>query len=262
MPIAILTDSSVTFPHATFTGQSLVKVVSHADGGRADSASRAAFPAPEDFLNRYNQLGRDYAHILVAVMSAALAPVAAAAAEAVTRYIGRARINLIDSLNTSAGLGLLVELAAAAAQAGQPVGDIEKQLRAAIPHIYTLLSVPQMERLAAEGFISPAQATVGDMLGIFPIFVLEGGRLSPLQKVRTGRHLVESLQEFMEEFAAPRHIALIKGMRSHTRTRPLKQFAAELFPETPFSEHGLPAPLTRLFGDDAMGLVVMDEIHT
>ena len=53
MSIAILTDSSVTFPHATFTGQHLVKVVSHTDG------TRAALPAPEDFLNRFNQLGRD-----------------------------------------------------------------------------------------------------------------------------------------------------------------------------------------------------------
>lgn len=260
MSIAIVTDSSVTFPHTTFTGQHLVKVVSHSEEGRSDSASRAAFPTPEDFLHRFHQLGSDYAHILVAVMSAGLGPVMKTATEAAARYSGHARITVLDSRNTSAGLGALVALAAASAQAGESINNIEQQLRAAIPHIYTLLSVPQLDHLSANGFISPAQAVVGNMLGIFPIFVLEEGKLSPLQKVRTGRHLIESLQEFMEEFEAPRHVALIKGAHNRTRTRPLKQFAAELFPHTPLTEHSLPAPLTKLFGDDALGLVVLDKI--
>jgi fatty acid-binding protein DegV len=88
--------------------------------------------------------------------------------------------------------------------------------------------------------------------------MLEEGHLSPLEKVRTQRHLIESFQEFIEEFESPRNIVLLKGSQNHLRTRPLRQYVSEVFPETPFSEHTMNTPLTTMLGPQTIGLTVME----
>jgi len=254
--ICILTDSSATFSRMAFTGHDRVKVMQFEV--QPMPLPNLVPPSVEDFIHEFSILGRSFDQVLVVVMSSGLNPIAGAAAEAVLQFGGRTSVTVVDSLNTGAGLGFLVELAAQAASAGETSQAIEHLLRASIPHIYTLFCIPGLEHLAAVGYLSKAQSIVGEMLGLFPIFVLEEGHLSPLEKVRTQRHLIESFQEFMEEFESPRQITLMKGQQNHLRTRPLRQYVSELFPETPFSEHPLNAALTALLGPQTIGLAVME----
>jgi DegV family protein with EDD domain len=254
--VCILTDSSATFSRVTFTGHDHVKVMQF--DVQSSPSPRLIPPSAEDFIGEYSAWGLNFDHVLVVVMSGGLNPIAEEAAKAVVQYGGRKSVTVVDSLNTGAGLGFLVELAAQAAASGQTAHDIERLLRATIPHIYTLFCIPGLDHLAAVGYLSKAQSVVGEMLGLFPIFVLEEGHLSPLEKVRTQRHLIESFQEFMEEFESPRQITLMKGSQNHLRTRPLRQYVSELFPQTPFSEHPLNAALTTLLGPQTIGLSVME----
>jgi DegV family protein with EDD domain len=254
--VCILTDSSAIFSRTTFTGHGHVKVMPF-DAQPAPSPKLAP-PLVEDFIREYTSLGRSYDHILVVVMSGGLNPIAAVAAEAAMQFGGRTSVTVVDSLNVGAGLGLLVEQAAQGVASGDSTQEIERIIRTSIPHIFTLFCIPGLAHLASVGYLSPAQAIVGDMLGLFPIFMLEEGHLSPLEKVRTQRHLIESFQEFMEEFESPRVVTLAKGSQNHMRTRPLRQYVSELFPATPFSEHPLCAPLATLLGPQAIGLTVMD----
>jgi DegV family protein with EDD domain len=212
----------------------------------------------DDFIREYTVLGRTYSHILVIMMSAGLTPIVHVAAEAAMQFGGRTSVTVVDSLNAGAGLGLLIELAAQGVASGNSPQEVERILRASIPHIYTLFCIPGLAHLASVGYLSTAQAVVGDMLGLLPIFMLEEGHLSPLEKVRTQRHLIESFQEFMEEFESPRAVALVKGSQNHMRTRPLRQYVSELFHDAPFSEHALNAPLTVLLGPQTIGLTVME----
>jgi DegV family protein with EDD domain len=254
--ICILTDSSATFNRMTFTGHDHVNVMQL--DIQSKLSPKLVPPTVEDFIQEYSTWGRNFDHVLVVVMSGGLNPIAEVASEAVAQYGGRALVTVVDSLNTGAGLGLLVEMAAQAAASGQSAQEVERLLRASIPHIYTLFCIPGLDHLAAVGYLSKAQAMVGEMLGLYPIFVLEEGHLSPLEKVRTQRHLIESFQEFMEEFESPRQITLMKGQQNHLRTRPLRQYVSEFFPETPFSEHPLNASLTALLGPQTIGLSVME----
>jgi DegV family protein with EDD domain len=254
--VCILTDSAATFSHATFKGQDHVRLIASDVGGMPSPGINP--PAVDDFTHEFGLLGGDFAAILVTLTSKALSPIATVAAQAATQYSGRAFVQVIDSQNIGAGLGLLVELAAEAAGAGESAHAVERLMRATIPHIYSLFCIPQLDHLAGSGYLSQAQATVGQMLGLFPIFMLEEGQLVPLEKVRTQRHLIESFQEFLEEFSAPKHIALMKGAQTRLRTRPLRQYVSELFPETSFSEHPLNPTLTALFGGQTIGLALMD----
>jgi fatty acid-binding protein DegV len=124
-----------------------------------------------------------------------------------------------------------------------------------------LLCIPELFRLEGLGLLTHTQAMVGEILGMLPIFMMEGGHLAPLEKARTPRHLFESFQEFMAEFRAPKHIALLRGADQSTlRTRPLRQYAQETFPNTPYTEHPLNLHLTALFGTQSIGLVVMEPV--
>jgi DegV family protein with EDD domain len=254
--VCILTDSSATFSRMTFSGHDRVKVIPFEV--QSLPALRLVPPTVDNFIGTFSTWGGSYDHILVVVMSGGLNPIAGVAAEAAVQFGGRTSVTVVDSLNAGAGLGFLVEMAAQSAASGKPSQEIERLLRASIPHIYTLFCVPGLAHLASVGYLSQAQAIVGEMLGLYPIFMLEEGHLSPLEKVRTQRHLIESFQEFLEEFEFPRNIALLKGQQNHLRTRPLRQYVSELFPETPFGEHTLNAPLTALLGPQTIGLTVME----
>ena len=132
-------------------------------------------------------------------------------------------------------------------------------MRSIIPRIYQLFCIPELTYLAATGYIQSSQAMVGEMLGLLPIFAMEEGRLTPMEKVRTQRHLFESFQEFMEEFDNPSHIALMRGAGSNpARTRPLRAYVQENFPQTPFSEHPLNPHTAAMFGPQSIGLVIME----
>jgi fatty acid-binding protein DegV len=129
----------------------------------------------------------------------------------------------------------------------------------AIPHIYILFCIPDLMYLARAGHMDRAQAMVGEIMGMLPIFTLEEGRLVPMEKVRTPRHLFEAFQDFMGEFESPTHIALVHGVNHNAlRTRPLRQYMEEFFPETPFSEHPIQPHLAALFGPQSIGLVVSE----
>jgi DegV family protein with EDD domain len=193
--------------------------------------------------------------------AAALGPAARCAAEAAAQRSNHTTIQVIDSQTTAIGLGLLAQMAAEAAADGASIHAIEQRVRAAIPRVYMLICIPQMSCLAQAGYLSRSQAVVGEMLGLLPIFALEDGRLTPMLKVRTQRHLLESFQEFIDEFTDPYHVALIQGptqARLHART--LHDYVAGSFPNAPFSVHPAGEFLAALFGAQCVALVVMEKV--
>lgn len=262
--VCILTDSSVQFTRPGFPGRERVHIIpfdfrSSARLPPETPEGQFAFQSVQAFSSYFTQLSRKYENILVVTLAASLSPVACYAEEAASQYTEHATIQVVDSQTTAIGLGLLVQMAAEAAAAGAPIHELERLMRAAISHVYMLFCIPEMNYLAEAGYLSRSQALVGEMMGLLPIFVLEEGRLTPMLKVRTQRHLLESFQEFIDEFSDPYHVALIQGTNHmHLRTRPLHEYVENSFPCTPFSVHTIGAHLSALFGPQCVGLVVME----
>ena len=130
---------------------------------------------------------------------------------------------------------------------GASLPEIESSIRVAIPNLYTLIC-PGLEHLLDEG----ESGRTAQML------TLENGELLPYRKIRTRRHLPETLQEFMEEFEQPRHIIYSRGQVPVIRTRPLRDAAGTLFPKIPFREIENNPATSLLFGPHAVGLTVME----
>lgn len=270
--VCILTDSTAQFTKSNFPGHERVYIIPfHYDNGtqrgeisqpRSDSFKGLTAPSPQEFIRFYAELSREYDTIFVLTLSSLLNPTTGFALSASKEYCNHAKINVIDSQSIGIGLGLLVQTAAAAAACGTPPAEIEQRLRVAIPRIYMLFCIPELTYLAHSGYMDFSQAVVGELMGLLPIFAIEGGRLVPVEKVRTQRHLFESFQEFMNEFDSPAYIALARGTSHNTiRTRHVRQYVQETFPHTLFSEHGLAPHLAALFGPQCTGLVIMDKLN-
>lgn len=215
-------------------------------------------PSPEDFLQAYRELGREFNTILVMTLSNYFLPVAEVAQKASLQHGGMAHIAVLDSKQIGPGLGMLAQLGAQAILAGESLQGVEEHIRAAIPHIYMLIHIDP-ESLSRYPDFSPSQSALRDEeLGVFPLLALEDGQLVPYKKVRTRRHLLESFQEFVEEFETPQRITFLRGRNSAIRSRLLREISRERFPQIPFSEMEMPAPLVRLFGLQAAGVTVME----
>jgi DegV family protein with EDD domain len=278
--VCILTDNTAQFPVHIFPGSSLVNVIPYhvqLDEPRspedqeiklihlpadayADSGLQVQAPSVDEFTQMFSTLGFRYREIVVILLSAHLSPAMVNAEMAIEVARSPATIHLVDSETTSVGLGLLVQMAASAAQQGHTGTHISRLVRGLLPHVYTVFCLYNLSYLSRAGFIDPAQAIVGEMLDVVPFSILENGRLVPVQKVRGARHLVDLMYEFVTEFSDVKHVALIQGTPSFEQeARLLRERLSGLYRSNSFSEHTLSLPLAALLGPRSLGLVVMED---
>ncbi len=281
--ICILTDSTAQFPQLGFAGRNDIRVIPfdvevygqvYAEGKDLRAADlpstahdpllpRLHTPSIETFQDLFTNLGMHYSDVVAIFTSACLSPAFDHAQKAAERVRGRANISLINSQTTSVGLGLLVQAAAEAAAEEKTPQEIEHMIRSLIPHTYMMICTPGMSYLYHSGFLDQAQAFVGEMLGIMPIFTLEEGQLSAVEKVRNSRGLVDYMQEFVLEFDNVHHISFIQSAPSVTHeARLMREHVQNCFPQTPFSELTISLPLATLLGPRSLGLVVVEKNNT
>jgi DegV family protein with EDD domain len=278
--VCILTDSTAQFPAPVFPGCELVNVIPlhvelnkvlYTDAKdirtanlpasiRQSDGPKALPPTVEEFQEVFSNLARKYSEIVTIVVSSHLNPVITTAKEAALAAEGPARIHVIDSQTTAVGLGLLVQAAANAARTGSNGMEITRLVRGMVSKIYTVFCVQSLSYLYKSGHLDPAQAIVGEMLNVMPFLILENGRLVPIQKVRSSRHLVDILHEFIMEFSNLEHIAIIQGVPPFEQeARNLRDRINAEDTSPSFSEHTLGAALASILGPRSLGVVVWEK---
>jgi DegV family protein with EDD domain len=278
--VCILTDSTAQFPAPVFPGCELVNVIPlhvelnkvlYTDAKdirtanlptsiRQPDGPKALPPTVEEFQEVFSNLAQKYKEIVTIVVSSHLNPVVSTAQEAALAAEGPARIHVIDSQTTAVGLGLLVQAAANAARRGSNGVEITRLVRGMVSKIYTVFCVQSLSYLYKSGHLDPAQAIVGEMLNVMPFLILENGRLVPIQKVRSSRHLVDILHEFIMEFGNLEHIAIIQGVPPFEQeARNLRDRINAEDTSPSFSEHTLGAALASILGPRSLGIVVWEK---
>lgn len=278
--VCILTDDTAQFPDFSFPGFDRVNVIPlhiEIDGQRfprgeglrtqdlpvsIGPGARPTVhpPEAEEFQQVFLSLSRQYDEIVVILLSSWLAPALPPAKEAAMLVGGRVAVHLVDSQTTAVGLGLLVQAAAQAAQNGFEGVEIKRLIMGLIPHVYSAFYISGLSYLHHAGLLGPAQAIVGEMQEMLPMFVMESGRLTPVRKARNPRHVVDSLQEFVCEFPRLHHIAVVQGVPAfESEVRSLRERIGEDYPAISLSEHTISAPLATLVGPRSLGLFVMEK---
>ena len=277
--VCVLTDSTAQLSKPTFPGRHLIKMIPmhvHVNHGTVDgdtdvkvtelpiSAREADLPistppSVEEFKQTFLALGREFNEIVVVLLSSQLSQAFANAQQAVTQVQGRVAVQLVDSQTTSVGLGYLAQIAAEAAAGQASLAEIERIIRGQIPHIYSVFCIPSLTYIDQAGFIDYAQAMVGEMLGLLPIFTLEDGHLTPLEKARNLRHLTDFFQEFLDEFNDLYQIAMVQSNPTLAHEgKVLREHATLNFPKVPFSEHPINLSLAALFGPRSLGVFAIE----
>ena len=122
-------------------------------------------------------------------------------------------------------MGILTQLAARKAAQGASLQEVEEYIRSVIPYLFTIFCPDHFPN-----FDQPVFDSIQEQTGAQFVFSLEDGLLVPYKKVRTQRHMLEILQEFLGEFEKPQHLAYFHGRNVSLHARPLREAAGGLFP--------------------------------
>lgn len=217
-------------------------------------------PSAEDFEQMYLSLGKIYDEVVTIVHTAQLGPTFGNASLAAKAAQGKVKITVIDGQTTATGLGLVVQQACAAAEEGMASSQIEDMIRSLLPRVYTVFFSEGMTYFTDRGFIGEAQALIAEFLHMLPMFILDNGHLTPAQKARNYRHMVDLLHEFICEFPELEHIGLVQGVPPfEAETRALRERLALDYPDTPISEHTISAPLASMIGPRSLSMFLLQK---
>jgi len=276
--ICIVTDNTAQFTQPSFVGRNSITIVpletrlngSIQDGNVVKSNNlpfsaddelhpELVSPTPEEFRQLFTSLSLKYDQIFGLFLSSSLNNCYSHAEQAAVSMHGHNIISLIDTQTTSIGLGFLVQAAAEALARGMNLVEVEHLIRSLVPHIYAAFCTPSLSYLYYAGFLDQAQAIVGEMVGMLPIFSLEEGRLTPMEKVRNRRHTIDFYQEFMDEFDHLHHIALMQSATPNAQdARILREHVQMEFSKISFTEHTINLPLATILGPSASGLFLLE----
>ncbi|MBI2906484.1 MAG: DegV family protein [Chloroflexi bacterium] len=156
-------------------------------------------PSAGEFTAAYQALARETDEILSIHISAKLSGTCNSALVGRQVVEGSCRIEIIDSLQASMGLGLIVIAAARAAQAGQSLDQMANVVRGLIPRTYLMGSVESLEYLHKGGRIGKASVLLGSLLGIKPIIGCHDGEAQALGRERTRAKAMARLVKLVEE---------------------------------------------------------------
>jgi DegV family protein with EDD domain len=211
----------------------------------------------------FDRLSRETGEVLVVPSSGSLTGALAQAQKAARGFLGRCRIQLMDSMSISWGLGLLVGSAAEAAAQGYPLDAIVRRVRGMLPHIYLIFAVERLDYLERGGRLGPAQALLGSMVKINPILLVEDGEIVPVEKVRTRTLALEKLTDFVAEFASIQQVVLLKSPLEGgdgAKLAELRELLSLALPDRPFETIEYDPVLACHLGPDAIGIVVYEGI--
>lgn len=142
----------------------------------------SAPPSRKDFSDVYTKLSQETDTVLSIHVTKAFSPTPDLATNMARFVAGTAKkqgnnldVTIVDSLNTSIGLGMIVLEAAQLAQQGKGKDEILTHIDSIIKNIRSVFMVDDISYLEKSGRIGKAISTLGGFLRVKPILTIEGG---------------------------------------------------------------------------------------
>lgn len=191
-----------------------------------DPHPTTAAPSSGAFQELYEKLLTSGISQIVSIhTSASLSGIYNAARLASHQFIERIRV--VDSYQTSMGLGFQVLEAAKLASQGAPLKSIITCIQDIRSRVRVVAMLDTLTYLRRSGRVSWARARFGSLLNIKPFIELFQGVVSIIGKVRTRRNGIQHLKQILSNLGPLEHLAML-----HTDAEDdVKQVIAELEPE-------------------------------
>lgn len=155
-------------------------------------------PTPTVFAETYQRLADEGAS---GVVSIHLSSQMSGTVEAARLAAGEAPVpvQVVDSETIGMAMGFAVVAAAEAASSGAQVPDVLEAVHDRLGPSGVLFYVDTLEHLRRGGRIGAASALLGSALSIKPILAVRGGRIVPVEKVRTSSRALARIEAMVVE---------------------------------------------------------------
>nr|WP_281421797.1 DegV family protein [Clostridium thailandense] len=164
----------------------------------SDEFPGTAQVSPQRFLECYKRYIQEGYHIVSIHISSKMSGTYQSACVA-KEMLETDDIIVIDSLNVTSGLGLLVLKAAKLQEAGSGAREIENEIKEMIPHIKSVLAFESLDNLVKGGRLSKTAGIIGNILGIKPILSVENGEIGVIDKVRGSKKSIRFILDYIDK---------------------------------------------------------------
>ncbi len=218
-------------------------------------------PSENDYAELFAKLSYHYDAVISIHPSREISESWQNGKRAAQQISGKCEIAIVDSQSLCAGQGMLVRVAARAAQEQKTVEDIIQTVRGAVERIYSVYYLSNLDYLRLNDIMKPSHAILSTRLKIKPFVSLEEGELIVIEKVRTRQQAIERLVEFLVEFIELDDAVILqhrKNISEETRLlqdRLSVEFPGQHFPYTMYS-----GTMASLLGTTATGIAVLEKI--
>lgn len=157
-------------------------------------------PAPSAFEAAFRRLAKDHDAVVALLLSSKLGGSVRAARVAAAAAADAIRVDVIDSMNASLGLGFQVRRAAELARSGLGLEEISARIKAERALHHLAFFCDSLDYLQHGGRIGLAASLVGGLLQLKPLLQIEEGQVVPLDRTRTRAKAIAGLEQFAEGF--------------------------------------------------------------
>jgi DegV family protein with EDD domain len=169
---------------------------------------KTAAPSSGAFHELYEKLLTSGINEVISIhTSATLSGIYNAARLASRQFVER--IHVVDSHQTSMGLGFQVLEAARMASQGVPLKSILQCIHEIRSRVRVIAMLDTLTYLRRSGRVSWARAQIGSLLNIKPFIELYQGVVSIIGRVRTKRAGVQHLKQLLSDFGPLEHLAML-----------------------------------------------------
>ena len=165
---------------------------------KSDTLPTTSQPSVGMFVETYKKLIDQGYDILTIVISAKLSGTYQSAIQAAEDF-PKNRISVLDSLQGSMPLALVVLMTAQAAQHGATLLECTNLAKDLCQRVRTLFVLDTLEYLHKGGRIGGAARLIGTALQMKPILELKDGAIDTFDKVRTFKKAISRVFEVLEE---------------------------------------------------------------
>ncbi len=215
-------------------------------------------PTPGDFVEVYRAALKEGATSVVSVhISAELSGTCDSARLAAAEFDDGV-VQVVDSRSTAMGLGFAVLASAEAAADGQDTDTVARAASESIDRSSALFYVDSLEWLHRGGRIGTAAAMFGTALAVKPLMHLVGGRIVPLEKVRTSSKAIARLVQIAVNAAGDSEVDVaVQHLASPERACAIARQLKEQIPHiNAFHESEVGAVVGAHVGPGLLGVVI------
>lgn len=206
------------------------------------------------FVEAYQRLGESTDEILSLHISSKLSATCHSANLAKGQLEGGARIEVVDSLQVSLGLGILAREVGRMAQQGASLNDALEFVSAEIPNVSSYCTVDTLDYLVRGGRASRLQGLFGSLLDVKPIIVVkDDGETHSMGRARTKRKAAARLAKIVADQAGLAALGVLHSAAPEEAVA-LADSCSEYFPRDQMIISEFSAVMGAHLGPKALGL--------